>query len=67
MSNSLPHHHVRLRSFNRTIVELKCYHFKDQTDSKNAFNRTIVELKYRNAALSITPSLSFNRTIVELK
>ena len=33
-------------SFNRTIVELKCYLLETETLYVMAFNRTIVELKH---------------------
>ena len=56
-----------LRTFNRTIVELKYTIFSLHTVQFLAFNRTIVELKFFWLYCANERVSSFNRTIVELK
>ena len=56
-----------LRSFNRTIIELKHPQRDWLKRSKYSFNRTIIELKLRGYLRPHEFGRSFNRTIIELK
>ncbi len=56
-----------LKSFNRTILELKSLRNDSEMMKRLAFNRTILELKYYYSKYLHCRIHSFNRTILELK
>ena len=56
-----------MKSFNRTIVELKFLVVVEKVKMVFTFNRTIVELKFRFCWAPNRVAVAFNRTIVELK
>ena len=50
---------IKSRSFNRTIVELKCRRNSHTPAAAKAFNRTIVELKFIIGTLCVVTSIGF--------